>query len=380
MLETIRKLSRECYRITESTRSLLVLTFHRVLLSVVSAIRWLGQIISVTIRFVSSLSVRAIKLLHSFLSALIEMIFALSLVISLVTVGPLYWLNALSVKELFQGVAGELGSIVLGCVLVFVSLISAVAIGGHLLEKTRKLPDDIGGLANPGVRTLTQFLSEIIAGIIIASFLLFLTFLKLPLVFGVETDEFYNEFLEPNWVKDWFDIGTNQPINQDFPRSIIPEPPVKVAPIPLELGPDHDPVSAEKVGNEPLPFSKRLTSQESLKLVRTVARCWNRSSIQGETGSKSVRVVINYDVEQRPVLVEPHRFQHTSTSVSANVFQAARRAIYRCSGSSMGLPAHRYEGWETTVLTFAPEGLIFETYSNFIAPSPQARDAGLSQN
>ena len=102
-----------------------------------------------------------------------------------------------------------------------------------------------------------------------------------------------------------------------------------------------------------------MTSGEIDGLRVAIKQCWNLGTLS--SAAMSVKVTVRVDVGQngKPDLqsIRMTGFDGGAESVANQVFDAARRAIIRCSKGGLPLPADKYDTWKDLELVFDPSGM-----------------------
>jgi len=95
-------------------------------------------------------------------------------------------------------------------------------------------------------------------------------------------------------------------------------------------------------------------------LPAAISNCWNVGSLSSESFQTSVTVAFDMSRDGRPVA--PSIRLVSSSGGSANgakqAYEAARRAIIRCTKNGYKLPLEKYDEWKENVLTFNPNSSI----------------------
>lgn len=105
-----------------------------------------------------------------------------------------------------------------------------------------------------------------------------------------------------------------------------------------------------------VPSGPPLTSGEREGLRLAVRECWNVNPTS-EAARITVTVALSLQKSGLPISASIRQVAASegSTSAQGSAFEAARRAILRCSGSGYKLPAEKYEQWRDVEITFNPE-------------------------
>ena len=165
---------------------------------------------------------------------------------------------------------------------------------------------------------------------------------------------------------------TNAPTTSPRPPSVRPNPPVQradPAPTPPETPPtDVAPAVAADAVNDALrealgggaddaPVGPPLTSGEKDALRVAVSSCWNVGSLSSEALQTTVVVTVDMTPDGKPVnsSIRLASSSGGSTGAANQAFEAARRAIIRCTRDGYGLPADKYGQWKEIEMTFNPE-------------------------
>lgn len=102
------------------------------------------------------------------------------------------------------------------------------------------------------------------------------------------------------------------------------------------------------------PLGPPLTAAEVESLRRQVKACWNLGS--GSEAARRITVVVGFQMEPtgKPKLNSIRLISASDGTDSAkgSAFEAARRAIIRCSRGGFDLPSEKYESWRYIEITF----------------------------
>ncbi|MEO0379546.1 MAG: energy transducer TonB, partial [Pseudomonadota bacterium] len=156
------------------------------------------------------------------------------------------------------------------------------------------------------------------------------------------------------------------------PPSVRPSAPVRTAepaesapqtPEPAEEPADTDDAVNDALrealggGEQEIPTGPPLTSGEKDALRVAVSSCWNVGSLSTEALGTTVVVTVDMTPDGKPVnsSITLASSSGGSTSAANQAFQAARRAIIRCTRDGYGLPAEKYGQWKEIEMTFNPE-------------------------
>lgn len=160
---------------------------------------------------------------------------------------------------------------------------------------------------------------------------------------------------------------TNAPTTSPRPPSVRPSAPVRTAApapvVPEAPAPDtsdavNAAVSAALAGGAAdAPVGPPLTSGEKDALRVAVSSCWNVGSLSSEALQTTVVVTVAMTPDGKPVNSSIRLGSSSGGSASAanQAFEAARRAIIRCTRDGYGLPAEKYGQWKEIEMTFNPE-------------------------
>lgn len=110
-------------------------------------------------------------------------------------------------------------------------------------------------------------------------------------------------------------------------------------------------------GEQDVPQGPPLTSGEKDALRVAVSSCWNVGSLSSEALQTTVVVTVEMTPDAKPVTSSIRLASHSGGSAGAanQAFDAARRAIIRCTRDGYGLPADKYGQWKEIEMTFNPE-------------------------
>lgn len=107
-----------------------------------------------------------------------------------------------------------------------------------------------------------------------------------------------------------------------------------------------------------------LTAAEIAAFRDQVAPCWNLGPLSVEARQTTITMRVEMTPDAVPV-ADSIRFEAArgpagpvSAAASTQAFEAARRAVLRCTGATgYPLPRDRYERWREVVINFHPEGM-----------------------
>ncbi|MEM6371767.1 MAG: energy transducer TonB [Pseudomonadota bacterium] len=155
------------------------------------------------------------------------------------------------------------------------------------------------------------------------------------------------------------------------PPAVRPTAPVRTAETPAEDAPDvQTPAAAptedavndalrEALGGaeDDIPQGPPLTGGEKDALRVAVSSCWNVGSLSTEALGTTVVVTVDMTQDGKPVNSSIRLSSSSGGSASAanQAFEAARRAIIRCTRDGYDLPAEKYGQWKEIEMTFNPE-------------------------
>ena len=110
-------------------------------------------------------------------------------------------------------------------------------------------------------------------------------------------------------------------------------------------------------GEEDVPQGPPLTAGEKDALRVAVSSCWNVGSLSTEALGTTVIVTVDMTQDGKPVnsSIRMASFSGGSAAGANQAFEAARRAIIRCTRDGYGLPAEKYGQWKEIEMTFNPE-------------------------
>jgi hypothetical protein len=104
------------------------------------------------------------------------------------------------------------------------------------------------------------------------------------------------------------------------------------------------------------PTGPPLTNNEREGLRLAVQKCWN---VNSASEASRITVVLGLAMEKdgKPLISSIRRISASDGSESAqrSAFDAARRAIIRCSKGGYDLPVEKYDRWRDIEITFNPE-------------------------
>lgn len=98
--------------------------------------------------------------------------------------------------------------------------------------------------------------------------------------------------------------------------------------------------------------------QDALRVA--VAACWSVGSVSSEAMRTTVTVRVDMEPNGRPVpsSIRMTGFEGGSDASAKIMFDAARRAIIRCTKDGYPLPSDKYETWRDLELVFDPTGMV----------------------
>lgn len=110
-------------------------------------------------------------------------------------------------------------------------------------------------------------------------------------------------------------------------------------------------------GATDIPEGPPMTAGEKDGLRLAVSRCWNVGSLSTDALQTTVVVAFDMTREGRPVGSSIRMLASSGGSDAAaqQAFDAARRAIIRCTGDGYQLPLEKYGQWKEIEITFNPE-------------------------
>ena len=164
---------------------------------------------------------------------------------------------------------------------------------------------------------------------------------------------------------------TNAPNTSMRPPSARPSPPVRTAEpeVPEPVTPDPVSAAVEAAVDEAInqvlngtatdatPTGPPLTSGEKDALRVAVSSCWNVGSLSSDALLTTVVVKVDMTPDGKPVNSSIRMVSSSGGSAGAanQAFEAARRAIIRCTRDGYALPAEKYGQWKEIEMTFNPE-------------------------
>ena len=106
-------------------------------------------------------------------------------------------------------------------------------------------------------------------------------------------------------------------------------------------------------------FTEPMTAKEMSAVQAAIKFCWNIGTLSAP--AMEVTVTVRFDVSQdrKPVSasIRMSGFEGGDEAAANKVFEAARRAIIRCTKDGLPLPADKYESWKDLELVFDPTGM-----------------------
>ncbi|MEL6451745.1 MAG: energy transducer TonB [Pseudomonadota bacterium] len=154
------------------------------------------------------------------------------------------------------------------------------------------------------------------------------------------------------------------------PPSRRPSPPVQTAepaapatptpaPVPDTASDVEDALRAalEGGGAAEVPQGPPLSAGEKDALRVAVSNCWNVGSLSSEALQTTVVVAVDMTQDAKPITASIRMLSSSGGSAAAanQAFEAARRAIIRCTRDGYGLPVEKYGQWKEIEMTFNPE-------------------------
>ena len=105
------------------------------------------------------------------------------------------------------------------------------------------------------------------------------------------------------------------------------------------------------------PAGPPLSAGEKDALRVAVSSCWNVGSLSSEALQTTVVVAVDMGQDGKPVTASIRMVSSSggSTSAAKQAFEAARRAIIRCTRDGYDLPVEKYGQWKEIEMTFNPE-------------------------
>jgi hypothetical protein len=95
---------------------------------------------------------------------------------------------------------------------------------------------------------------------------------------------------------------------------------------------------------------------EGLRIA--INRCWVTSTLSTEAMNTTVTLRVEMSEDGKPTSIEMTDFQGGSRSAADRAFEAGRRAVIRCAGSTgYDLPPEKYGQWNVLNLIFDPNGM-----------------------
>ncbi|MEX0366815.1 MAG: energy transducer TonB [Ruegeria sp.] len=106
-----------------------------------------------------------------------------------------------------------------------------------------------------------------------------------------------------------------------------------------------------------VPQGPPLSAGEKDALRVAVSNCWNVGSLSSEALQTTVVVTVDMTQDGKPVIPSIRLASSSGGSQSAaqQAFEAARRAIIRCTRDGYDLPVEKYGQWKEIEMTFNPE-------------------------
>ncbi|MBY5931839.1 energy transducer TonB [Tateyamaria omphalii] len=167
------------------------------------------------------------------------------------------------------------------------------------------------------------------------------------------------------------DEPAGAPTTSIRPPARRPSPPVQTAepaPEPETPAPAAEPADTSDDVNDALrealggaednvPQGPPLSAGEKDALRVAVSNCWNVGSLSSEALQTTVVVTVDMSQDGKPVIPSITLASSSGGSQAAaqQAFEAARRAIIRCTRDGYDLPAEKYGQWKEIEMTFNPE-------------------------
>ncbi|MEO0865162.1 MAG: energy transducer TonB, partial [Pseudomonadota bacterium] len=110
-------------------------------------------------------------------------------------------------------------------------------------------------------------------------------------------------------------------------------------------------------GEQEVPQGPPLSAGEKDALRVAVSSCWNVGSLSSDALMTTVVVAVDMSQDAKPVVSSIRMVSSSGGSQAAakQAFEAARRAIIRCTRDGYGLPVEKYGQWKEIEMTFNPE-------------------------
>ncbi|APX12101.1 energy transducer TonB [Tateyamaria omphalii] len=138
-----------------------------------------------------------------------------------------------------------------------------------------------------------------------------------------------------------------------------PETPSTPAAEPADTSDDVNDALREALGGAEVnvPQGPPLSAGEKDALRVAVSNCWNVGSLSSEALQTTVVVTVDMSQDGTPVIPSIRLASSSGGSQAAaqQAFEAARRAIIRCTRDGYDLPAEKYGQWKEIEMTFNPE-------------------------
>lgn len=118
-------------------------------------------------------------------------------------------------------------------------------------------------------------------------------------------------------------------------------------------------IAAASEGSPDAPAGPPMTGGEIEGLRVAIKQCWNLGTLSSEAMQVVVTVRVDVGQDRRPVSTSIRMVDFTGANDAAanQVFEAARRAIIRCSKDGLPLPDDKYDSWKDLELVFDPTGM-----------------------
>ena len=102
-----------------------------------------------------------------------------------------------------------------------------------------------------------------------------------------------------------------------------------------------------------------MTSGEVDGLRVAIKQCWNLGTLSSAAMEVKVTVRVDVGQDRKPVSasIRMTGYEGGEEGAATQVFEAARRAIIRCSKDGLPLPTDKYDSWKDLELVFDPTGM-----------------------
>jgi hypothetical protein len=117
--------------------------------------------------------------------------------------------------------------------------------------------------------------------------------------------------------------------------------------------------AAAEGGSPDAPEGPPMTGGEVEGLRVAIKQCWNLGTLSADAMQVVVTVRVDVGQDRKPVSSSIRMTDYTGANDAAanQVFEAARRAVIRCSKNGLPLPEDKFDSWKDLELVFDPTGM-----------------------